>query len=429
MPKETTISLIAANGFEEAAAGLWERITDAWPKWEPSPRCLKVALDEFVSLCVAEEANPHGAALVVLNPADDVAICKVVDAMHQGLVPGVLLFENATEALRRHESKGVIVVDSEADPAFVSACLFSLSERQHMVRSLEQDLKITSRFQGGVHGEMDKIHEELNLAATVQQELLPKTLPVIDGLEFGVIYRPASYVSGDIYDVTELDEHHVGFFIADAVGHGVPAALLTMVISHSLRMTEIIDNRLQIITPEEAMSRLNDDIIRNQRGSPRFATAVYGVLNTQTRKVRITVAGHPPPLRIRPGIAIEVEAEGPLLGVFQGERYTATEFTLEEGETLLLYSDGFETAFPAPGTTGDQLRKGTQNYLKKLSGLEWPDASAGRGLTVAFDALEASLDEQTGSLHQVDDVTALAIAAISIEQKSHFKAEPKNRAA
>lgn len=429
MRRKPTISLIAAKGLEEAAIRLWERIAESWPSWEPTPKCLRVELDEFVSLCQAENTNPKGTALVLLDPADDVANCTVIDAMQQGLVPGVLSFEKTTKALRRHESNGVIVVDSSVDPTFISACLFSLGERQNVVRTLEQDLKITSRFQGGVHGEMDKIHEELNLAATVQQELLPKSLPVIGGLEFGVVYRPASYVSGDIYDVTELDERHVGFFIADAVGHGVPAALLTMVISRSLRMTEIVDKRFQIVAPEDAMSRLNDDIIRKQRGSPRFATAIYGVLDTETRKVRMTVAGHPPPLRIRPGSITEVEAEGPLLGVFQGEQYTATEFTLEEGETLLLYSDGFETAYPSPGTTGDQLRKGTQNYLKQLSQLQWPDAAVGRGLNIAFEGLEATLDGQTGSLHQVDDITALGIALISIMQEGHFEPAPKNRAA
>jgi sigma-B regulation protein RsbU (phosphoserine phosphatase) len=55
-------------------------------------------------------------------------------------------------------------------------------------------------------------------------------------MDFGVLYRPAGYVSGDIYNVAKARRPHTGFFIADAVGHGVPAALLTMIISRSLPM-------------------------------------------------------------------------------------------------------------------------------------------------------------------------------------------------
>src|SRR6185295_19199998 len=105
-----------------------------------------------------------------------------------------------------------------------------------------------------------------------------------------------------------------------------------------------------------------------------------------------------------------VETDGPLLGVFPGERYSEVTFTLAEGETLLLYSDGFETAF-APPAEGDAVRKAADAYLREMSALPWPNASHAGTAADALAQLEHRLDEQAGSLHQIDDVTALAICA------------------
>jgi sigma-B regulation protein RsbU (phosphoserine phosphatase) len=243
--------------------------------------------------------------------------------------------------------------------------------------------------------------------------MLPAALPGGMGfVQFGVLFRPAGYVSGDIYDVVELDDEgrHVGFFIADAVGHGVPAALMTMVISRSLRMTRTEGSLRKIVSPADAMTRLNEELCRGRHESPRFTTAVYGVIDTQTRRVTLSGAGHPPPLRIRGPMLTRVETDGPLLGVFPGEKYTEESFTLVDGETLLLFSDGFETAFGQP-EGADPTRKCIDAYLREMSALPWPGASHQGTAAQALQQLEKRLDAQAGSLHQVDDVTAVAICA------------------
>src|SRR5690606_28776723 len=107
---------------------------------------------------------------------------------------------------------------------------------------------------------------------------------------------------GDIYDIVQLDERHIAFFIADAVGHGVPAALMTMVISRSLRMTRgttagaLSSTAREIVRPGEAMTRLNDELCRGKKDSPRFSTAVYGIFDAAERRVTLSGAGHPPPI-------------------------------------------------------------------------------------------------------------------------------------
>jgi phosphoserine phosphatase RsbU/P len=424
---------IDARGWAEAVLGHWPSATP--PNVEVfSPE----ALEERLGAADAggSAAAVPGPVLVVLGPEEKlVAAYTLADHLRHALTPAAVLFREVGPRQRKLQRSGILVEPWSVDPRFLACALYALAERQGAVDGLARDLRIAQSSHGGVRGEMDKIHEELNLAAMVQREFLPKRLPDVSGLEFGVLFRPATYVSGDIYDVVKLDEHRVGFFIADAVGHGVPAALLTMVISRSLRMTESSPQGPRLVAPAEAMGRLNAELIRSQRESPRFVTAVYGLIDTQTRRVTLAGAGHPPPLKIGRGGAVErIETDGPLLGVFQDEVFHQVSFQLGDDETLLLYSDGFETAFPGESAGGgnEQVGRPTLRYVEHFARLAGVDGSG--ALDEAMTELAAALDRQSGSLHQIDDVTALAIAsrpqrAVVPAAEPELVREPLRRAA
>ncbi len=407
----------------------------AWPNGE-SPAIRTVALSTLLQQL--QVGAPHELAataplLLILDSAfTGSRLCRIVDALQNAMLPAVILLPSVNSTDKRLQASGILIETVTSNPHMLAAYLYALGERQSAVIELTRELAIHTRYEGGMRGEIDRIHDELNLAATVQREMLPRTLPTFSGIEFATLFRPAGYVSGDIYDVVQLDDEHFGFFIADAVGHGVPAALMTMVISRSLKMMRMSELTLEqsIVPPGEAMTRLNDELCRSQRDtSPRFSTAVYGVMNVRTRQVTIVGAGHPPPLRIRggaphsggtrgaartPGTLDRVSTDGPLLGIFPGEQFLETTFTLEQGETLLLYSDGFETAFAPPDANAPasaHRRRSTEVYLDELAALPWPHANSGFGTPAdALNELARRIDEQSGSLHQIDDVTALAIS-------------------
>jgi hypothetical protein len=414
-----TILIAATHSAPDPLQRWWNPITHFWPRGGgagpslPPARTVPLA-DMVAGLATAhpdQVFGPGGPLLIALGPDfKGAALYQLVDHLHQHVLPAVILLPHVDQMARKLEGGGVLIESWDTDPAFLAAALFALRERESTVRGLVRDLAISARYQGGVRGEIDRIHDELNLAASVQQEMLPRSLPTTAGVEFGVLFRPAGYVSGDIYDVVALDERHVGFFIADAVGHGVPAALMTMVISRSLRMTRTGGRGREIISPAEAVTRLNDELCRGKKESPRFSTAVYGVIDTQSREVTLAGAGHPPPLRIRGRLLARVETDGPLLGVFPGEKYQDTTFTLADDETLLLYSDGFETAFSAP-ESGSPKRLSSDLYLNELATLPWPGTGGITSADRALTDLAARIDHQAGSLHQIDDVTAVAICA------------------
>jgi phosphoserine phosphatase RsbU/P len=115
-----------------------------------------------------------------------------------------------------------------------------LAQMQDEVNSLTLELSAVRKRDAVFQSRMTRINDEMRLAARLQQDFLPKQLPQLGRVRFHALFRPASYVSGDLYDAMRLDEQHVGFYMADAVGHGVPAALLTMYVKRALVTKEIL---------------------------------------------------------------------------------------------------------------------------------------------------------------------------------------------
>ena len=405
---EAILTFAGGEGVSEPLERWSRRIEAAWPR-RAGPRVETCSFGEL-----ERARGGHRAVIVVLSSTTrTLPIVQLIDRLQQAMLPALLLFPDPTAAQRGLEAGGVIVESWDAEPAHLASLLFALTERQHAVAALGTELKTASLVQGGMQGEMERLHEELNLAAVVQKEFIPRKLPEAPGLEMGVLFRPAGYVSGDIYDVSRIGEDHVSFLVADAVGHGVPAALLTMVISKSLRKFEHgAGGVVRVIPPAEALERLNREMCERQGASQRFATAVYGVMHLPTGLVTLAGAGHPPPLHVRREGVVRIETEGPLLGVFDSAEFDQESFVLGAGESLLMYSDGFETAFPAEDADERQLKLPTQTYLEHLARLG-DRRSGAQTLADAMRMLEKRLGEQVGSLHQADDVTALVLSRTS----------------
>jgi serine phosphatase RsbU (regulator of sigma subunit) len=154
---------------------------------------------------------------------------------------------------------------------------------------------------------------------------------------------------------------------------------------------------------------LNDQLGLCCLGSGRFATAIYGVVDSRTGVVKVAGAGHPWPIRLSKAGASEVRTEGPLLGVFPGAEFTQAQFELRRGDTLLLYTDGFEAMF-APTEEDSASAWAGRSYLRELTRMVGKEGDMGASLR----ELEHLLDEQSGSLHQADDITALVIAPAAV---------------
>jgi serine phosphatase RsbU (regulator of sigma subunit) len=400
-----TISVIAADARSREVQRLTSDILGAWPGFSDAP---EVQATTLIDAARQSDTVAGAAVLAFLDNAFDPELAKLVDALEQRLTPLVVVAPAPAGQPNPSLGRTVLFAPDTAPASVIAAMLHTLLARQPFVDDLRSEIRLSQRFQGGLREEMSKMHEEMQLAGRVQREFLPHALPKIDGADFEVFFRPCGYVSGDIYDVVRLDDRHAGFVLADAVGHGVPAALMTMVLTRALPMIDHVDDGPTLVQPADALRRLNHALIRGQGETSRFATAVYGVIDAQERRVTIAGAGHPPPLRITPRTTREVITEGPLLGVFADATFNQVEFTLEEDEVLVLYSDGFETAFPTPAEKDLDRRVPTSVYIEHFRQLAVERERA--GLAEAMRLLSDSIDLQAGSLHQVDDLSALVIA-------------------
>lgn len=378
--------------------------------WEASTRPTFLA-EDLDKLKATRHVGTVQAAWILVRPGSlPDHLGAVVATLVEHHVPVVITRWGDGEGLGTVSREGAVIAPASAGPKAVSAVLQTIWSLQPNLMDLRSEVALLRAHQGGLTDRIEHIDEELRLAAQLQREFLPTKLPQIEHAALDVLYRPASYVSGDIYDVTWIDEDHVGLFIADAVGHGVPAALMTMYIKRSLQTTRI-DAGLEcghaLVSPDTTIAKLNRDICRQQADHVRLATACYGVLNVRTMSLNVSRAGHPYPLLLHEDGSMEtIEPEGAMLGIFENEVYETAEVQLAAGDRLVLFTDGFEVAFPERRGARRNASKAYIEVFRKLA------VAGAAGDAIAW--LSRLLDSQVGSLNQCDDLTALLLAVDSV---------------
>jgi phosphoserine phosphatase RsbU/P len=189
----------------------------------------------------------------------------------------------------------------------------------------------------------DKMQQEMTESQEIQEALLPKGLPHIDGFEIAVAWKPARAVGGDYFDVLKFSDRHTGICIADVAGKGVPAALLMSNVQAVLKSFAS-----ESVAPSEVCSRVNS-IMCDNIVAHRFITCFYALLDTQNQKLSYTNAGHCPPMLMRDGSCMRMKEGGPVLGIFPEDRYLQEEIQLRSGDCLALFTDGVTEARNASG--------------------------------------------------------------------------------
>lgn len=189
-----------------------------------------------------------------------------------------------------------------------------------------------------------QIDYELQLAQRIQSSFLPRRLPEVPHVRFAVRYQPRDRVGGDVYDLFRLDEHHVGLYVADVMGHGVPASLLTIFVKKGIQAKEVFGRDYRLVPPEEVLQRLNKDLLDPHLSENPFITIVYALYNHRDHTIRFARAGHPYPLYVpQLGEPVFWRQEGLLLGVADAATFPARTYPLKPGDKVLLYSDGIDS--------------------------------------------------------------------------------------
>jgi len=249
-------------------------------------------------------------------------------------------------------------------------------------------------------GLIEELTEQMRLAGLVQRDFLPKQVPNSDRIRWAAAFQPAEWVSGDIYDIVQLDEDRIGFYVVDAVGHAMPAALLTIFVKQAMVFREPAEP-FGLLTPAAVMAQLNKKMCQERLSGYQFATCCYCLLDTRSMTLTYGRAGHPYPLLLRPGHApIQLEARGSLLGVFEHGEYRDGSVKLQRGDKVLVYSDGAEQLV---GRFDDHVGfQFTESFLE-LSGL---------GVLELVDGLMAQTKQAMAGQGQIDDVTIVGLEVL-----------------
>ncbi len=267
-----------------------------------------------------------------------------------------------------------------------------------MVRGMDRELRNMRRLSERLNRSFTEWDQELRLAGRLQRDFLPAANEPFGPLRFSLLFRPASWVSGDMYDVYRVDEEHVAFYVADAVGHGVAASLLTMFIKKAIVSKRIIGDRYELLTASQTLQGLNEALAGQQLPNCQFVTACYCLFNTRTRELECCRGGHPYPYLVgTDGSLREIKTAGGLLGLFPDEQFPSERVRLRPGEKLILYSDGLELAFHPQDNRADEFTLYRQAF-RELCALPAADI---------VDHLNRRLDDQAGSLNPRDDVTVV----------------------
>ncbi|MCU0428203.1 MAG: SpoIIE family protein phosphatase [Candidatus Kapabacteria bacterium] len=257
----------------------------------------------------------------------------------------------------------------------------------------------------------DELRKDLEAASAVQRSLLPnpEKQPFLDaGYRFDWLYVPAAYLGGDTCNFLRLDAKHIGFYMVDVAGHGIPSALKTVMLSQTLSAANGQAGLLKddisyaphcyIRPPSEALYELNN-ASQNEFDAMHYFTMIYGVIDVSTGRTTLSQAGHPAAIVLRRGGTMEtIDAGGVPIGMLEGMMYDESEFTLETAERLVLYTDGIIECENADGAqfTFERLQTLLQeNVAKPLQDL--------------IQAVHTALVEWRGSAVFDDDVSLLVI--------------------
>lgn len=235
-------------------------------------------------------------------------------------------------------SRGVVLLGPRASGEALdgNAADWAASLAALAVGALETADRVTEQI------ERERIEGEMRLARTVQEALLPTSLPDVPGLDVAARWRPSAGVSGDAYDIAALEDGRLLVAVADVVGKGIPAALLMATLQagvHTLR-----DDLARGFGLARATARINRLICEGTEVG-QFITFAWALVDPSCGVVRSVTAGHPPPRLIRAsGEIVPLDVGGPLLGVIADAEYAQVETPLAPGDALVLFSDGASEA-------------------------------------------------------------------------------------
>ncbi len=244
-----------------------------------------------------------------------------------------------------------------------------------------------------VVAERSKLEQEMNIARTIQTQLLPKCFPELSGWDIYGFSVPAKHVGGDCFDVIDIGDGKLAVTIGDVAGKGTPAAILMANIQAAVRA--LAESGVE---PQQLMGHVNR-IAHSYTRDSEFITFFYCVLDTRTGEIRYVNAGHNLPCVLRSNGEKEfLDKGGLIVGVMPNVEYEDAVVALDPGDSIVLFTDGVTEALnPLEEMFGDER-------LEDLL-VEHRDLGA-RGIE---ERVYTELKDFVAGAAQADDITMVVV--------------------
>lgn len=237
------------------------------------------------------------------------------------------------------------------------------------------------------------IQKELQLAKRIQKKLLPNDMLTYDSLKIQSVYRPMAEVGGDLFDIFNLGQDRIRIFLADATGHGVEAALVTMLIK-----SELEGIKTESESPAKLLSTINDIVHQKYSSLSLFFSCIVTDINLGTQKLIYASAGHPNQYLINADSVTELPKTGKLVGVLSSQQYEDKTLNFFPGSRLLLFTDGLFEEFNSHNEEYGEAR--ILSILKE-------NLTGDIGTVIHF--IQKDLDKFLNSAPIQDDITVIGV--------------------
>lgn len=346
----------------------------------PSQTALRQAMEERSSV-VTEDLNRADAAL---------QMAQSIVAQSLRAIVAIPLYANAYAGAKTGNPSGqllgVVYLDSRRSTAFSKLDREILDALAAEAASILDNARLVEKER-----QRQRLEQELNIAREIQQALIPHGFRNFDFLAVAGIHTPCHAVGGDYFDVFPLDASRTAILVADVSGKGLGAALLTTMLQGAFSGMTIGAE------PVEVIRRMNRFLCEHAEVG-RYATMFFGILDATGKLVYIS-AGHPSPLVLREGNVTDLTTEGSFpVGLIPEADFEAKTAALEDGDTLVLFSDGVTEA-----VNREEEMFGTARLREALSGTQ------GASLEQLQKAVLSALEKFASGASQADDITLLIV--------------------
>jgi anti-sigma regulatory factor (Ser/Thr protein kinase) len=254
--------------------------------------------------------------------------------------------------------------------------------------------------------EVDSREADLQIARKIQAAMIPRSLPVIEGLELNSVYLPCGAVGGDLFDVIQLSRDVLAFFIFDVTGFGVSSALIS-----AMAKVCFINHIKPDVSPRAVIERVNLEMIRDI-SADFYITAFLGYLDLHDNRLTYCNAGHAYPLIYHKNdqTTLPLRTQGTFIGVFENGFFEEQQVHIGTGDSLILVTDGIYRIF------SENLHEGRLLFEQTVR-----DTLASSQPVAFLDIVKNRFTQLSQNGAMEDDVTAVIAEILTQSRKNQIK--------